>query len=268
MYDQETILKEIRTKWAGKTVHFAKETDSTNEWAKRLSQEGAPHGTLAVAEFQSAGKGRLGRRWQAPEGSSVMMSLLLKPEFEPRYASMQTVVMGLSVAQAIQKTGTEVSIKWPNDVLLNGKKLVGILTEMSAEFGHINYLVVGIGINVCVPHDMVPEELRPAAISIADAAEGKVDRVALLAKVLDYLEYYYDIACREGFGPILDQWRDYSITLGKQVKVIAPDKTYVGTALDIDETGALQVKKEDGTVETVLAGDVSIRPAQGKGKYA
>ena len=83
MYDQETILKEIRTKWAGKTVHFAKETDSTNEWAKRLSQEGAPHGTLAVAEFQSAGKGRLGRRWQAPEGSSVMMSLLLKPEFEP-----------------------------------------------------------------------------------------------------------------------------------------------------------------------------------------
>ena len=180
-----------------------------------------------------------------------------------------TLLSAVAVVRAIREVcQVEARIKWPNDVLLNGKKLVGILTEMSAEFGHINYLVVGIGINVCVPHDMVPEELRPAAISIADAAEGKVDRVALLAKVLDYLEYYYDIACREGFGPILDQWRDYSITLGKQVKVIAPDKTYVGTALDIDETGALQVKKEDGTVETVLAGDVSIRPAQGKGKYA
>ena len=179
-----------------------------------------------------------------------------------------TLLSAVAVVRAIREVcQVDARIKWPNDVLLNGKKLVGILTEMSAEFGHINYLVVGIGINVCVPKEMVPEELR-AAISIADAAEKPVDRVALLAKVLDYLEYYYDLACREGFGPILDQWRKYSITLGKQVKVIAPDKTYVGTALDIDDTGALQVKKEDGTVEIVLAGDVSIRPAQGKGKYA
>ena len=148
MYDQETILKEIRTKWAGKTVHFAKETDSTNEWAKRLSQEGAPHGTLAVAEFQSAGKGRLGRRWQAPEGSSVMMSLLLKPEFEPGYASMLTVVMGLSVAQAMQKTGIEVSIKWPNDVVMSRRKICGILTEMGLNGTKIREVVIGVGINV------------------------------------------------------------------------------------------------------------------------
>ena len=111
VYSKETISDEIHTKWAGKTVHFAKETDSTNEWCKRMSKENAEHGTLAVAEFQSAGKGRLGRKWTAPEGSSVMMSILLRPEFEPQYASMLTLVMGLSVAQAVCELGVEVSIK-------------------------------------------------------------------------------------------------------------------------------------------------------------
>ena len=108
VYSKETISDEIHTKWAGKTVHFAKETDSTNEWCKRMSKEGAEHGTLAVTEFQSAGKGRLGRRWTAPEGSSVMMSILLRPEFEPQYASMLTLVMGLSVAQAVKELDVEV----------------------------------------------------------------------------------------------------------------------------------------------------------------
>lgn len=122
VYSKETISNEIHTKWAGKTVHFAKEIDSTNEWCKRMSKEDAEHGILAVAEFQSAGKGRLGRKWTAPEGSSVMMSILLRPKFEPQYASMLTLVMGLSVAQAVRALGVEVSIKWPNDVVVSHKK--------------------------------------------------------------------------------------------------------------------------------------------------
>lgn len=263
------IMAHLHTRFVGRAICYEESVTSSNEVLKKLADKNAANGTVCVAEEQTGGKGRLARGWFSPKGKGLWFSLLLKPSFLPQEAPKMTLLSAVAVVRAIREVcQVEARIKWPNDVLLNGKKLVGILTEMSAEFGHINYLVVGIGINVCVPHDMVPEELRPAAISIADAAEGKVDRVALLAKVLDYLEYYYDIACREGFGPILDQWRDYSITLGKQVKVIAPDKTYVGTALDIDETGALQVKKEDGTVETVLAGDVSIRPAQGKGKYA
>ena len=146
VYSKETISDEIHTKWAGKTVHFAKETDSTNEWCKRMSKEGAEHGTLAVAEFQSAGKGRLGRRWTAPEGSSVMMSILLRPEFEPQYASMLTLVMGLSVAQAVKELDVEVSIKWPNDVVVSRKKICGILTEMGLENGKIREVIIGIGI--------------------------------------------------------------------------------------------------------------------------
>ena len=123
LYNEETISQAIDTKWAGKTVHFAKETDSTNSWIKRLAKNGAEHGTLAVAEFQSAGRGRFDRRWEAPEGSSIMMTLLLRPEFSPQYASMLTLVMGMAVAQAAEELGFNVSIKWPNDIVISKKKI-------------------------------------------------------------------------------------------------------------------------------------------------
>ena len=165
VYSKETISDEIHTKWAGKTVHFAKETDSTNEWCKRMSKEGAEHGTLAVAEFQSAGKGRLGRRWTAPEGSSVMMSILLRPEFEPQYASMLTLVMGLSVAQAVKELDVEVSIKWPNDVVVSRKKICGILTEMGLENGKIREVIIGIGINVNL--EEIQDDLKDTATSLS-----------------------------------------------------------------------------------------------------
>ena len=158
VYSKETISNEIHTKWAGKTVHFAKETDSTNEWCKRMSKEDAEHGILAVAEFQSAGKGRLGRKWTAPEGSSVMMSILLRPKFEPQYASMLTLVMGLSVAQAVRALGVEVSIKWPNDVVVSHKKICGILTEMGIQDGKIREVVIGVGLNVNL--EEIQEDLR------------------------------------------------------------------------------------------------------------
>ena len=164
VYSKETISDEIHTKWAGKTVHFAKETDSTNEWCKRMSKEDAEHGTLAVAEFQSAGKGRLGRRWTAPEGSSVMMSILLRPEFEPQYASMLTLVMGLSVAQAVKELDVEVSIKWPNDVVVSRKKICGILTEMGLENGKIREVIIGIGINVNL--EEIQDDLKDKATSL------------------------------------------------------------------------------------------------------
>lgn len=263
------IAAQLHTRFLGHAICYQESVTSSNEVLKKLADKEAADGTLCVAEEQTGGKGRLSRGWFSPKGKGLWFSLLLKPTFLPQEAPKMTLLSAVAVVQAIREVcHVEAQIKWPNDVLLEGRKLVGILTEMSAEFGHINYLVVGIGINVCVPREMVPEDLRQAAISIADVTGQKVDRVALLAKVLEYMEQYYEIACREGFGPIFDQWRKFSITLGKQVKVIAPDKTYIGTALDIDDMGALQVKKEDGTVETVLAGDVSIRPAKGKGKYA
>ena len=190
VYSKETISDEIHTKWAGKTVHFAKETDSTNEWCKRMSKEGAEHGTLAVAEFQSAGKGRLGRRWTAPEGSSVMMSILLRPEFEPQYASMLTLVMGLSVAQAVKELDVEVSIKWPNDVVVSRKKICGILTEMGLENGKIREVIIGIGINVNL--EEIQDDLKDKATSLYLETGKKYDRNRVIGLIMEKFEKNYE----------------------------------------------------------------------------
>lgn len=258
MYDQETILKEIRTKWAGKTVHFAKETDSTNEWAKRLSQEGAPHGTLAVAEFQSAGKGRLGRHWQAPEGSSVMMSLLLKPEFEPGYASMLTVVMGLSVAQAMQKTGIEVSIKWPNDVVMSRRKICGILTEMGLNGAKIREVVIGVGINVNLKE--IPSELQDKATSLYLETGKTYDRIQILAQVLECFEENYETFIRTcSLSGMVEEYNKLLANRNQPVRILDPNQPWEGTALGINEQGELLVKDEQGTIQIVRAGEVSVR---------
>ena len=259
----------LTTRFIGHHICYEDTVVSSNEVLKKLASTGAEDGTICVAEEQTGGKGRLARGWYSPKGKGLWFSVLLKPTFLPQEAPKMTLLAAVAVVRAIREVcGVEALIKWPNDVLLDNRKLVGILTEMSAEFGHINYLVVGIGINVCVPREMVPEELRASAVSIEDVTGTHVDRVQLLAKVLDYMEYYYDEACKNGFAPVFDQWREYSATLGRMVKVISPDTTYLGEALDIDDTGALLVKKENGEIEKVLAGDVSIRPAHGTGKYA
>lgn len=258
MYDQETILKEIRTKWAGKTVHFATETDSTNEWAKRLSQDGAPHGTLAVAEFQSAGKGRLGRSWQAGSGSSVMMSLLLRPDFAPSYASMLTLVMGLSVAQAIQKLGVTVSIKWPNDVVVSRKKICGILTEMRLDGMKIRDVIVGVGINV--DQERISEELQDKATSLYLETGKHYDRCSLLSLVMTAFEENYDKVVQTcDLSGILCEYNRLLANRDQPVRILDKQAPWEGTALGINAQGELLVKDREGNIKTVRAGEVSVR---------
>lgn len=258
MYNQESILKKITTKWAGKTVHFAPETDSTNEWAKRLSQDGAPHGTLAVAEFQSAGKGRLGRSWQAPVGSSVMMSLLLKPEFEPQYASMLTVVMGLSVAQAVKNLKTEASIKWPNDVVVSRKKICGILTEMRLDGMKIRDVVIGVGINVNLRE--VPEELKDKATSLYLETGKKYDRVQVLSLVMDKFEKNYEKFIQTcDLSGLIDEYNELLANRNQPVRILDKLNPWEGTALGINEQGELLVRDEKGEIRIVRAGEVSVR---------
>ena len=234
VYSKETISDEIHTKWAGKTVHFAKETDSTNEWCKRMSKEDAEHGTLAVAEFQSAGKGRLGRRWTAPEGSSVMMSILLRPEFEPQYASMLTLVMGLSVAQAVKELDVEVSIKWPNDVVVSRKKICGILTEMGLENGKIREVIIGIGINVNL------EEIQD---DLKDKFEKNYEK---FVKTCD-------------LSLMLDDYNAMLANRSQPVRILDKLNPYEGIAIGIDREGELLVKVADGAIRKVCSGEVSVR---------
>ena len=242
IYNEETISKEINTKWAGKTVHFAKETDSTNEWCKRMSKENAEHGTLAVAEFQSAGKGRLGRKWMAPEGSSVMMSILLKPEFEPQYASMLTLVMGLSVAQAVCELGVEVSIKWPNDVVVSHKKICGILTEMGVQDGKIREVVIGVGLNVNLKE--IQDELRNRLIGL----------------VMEKFEINYEKFVQTcDLSMMLDDYNMLLANKSQPVRVLDKISPYEGVALEIDKDGALLVRVQSGEIRKVCSGEVSVR---------
>ena len=206
-YNEKTISQAIKTKWAGKTVYFAEKVDSTNSWIKRLSKEGAEHGTLAVAEFQSAGRGRFDRKWEAPEGSSVMMTILLRPEFEPQYASMLTLVMGLAVAQAVDELGFKVSIKWPNDVVLSRKKICGILTEMGTNGTKIGYVLIGVGINVNLWE--FPEEMQDKATSLAMESGQEYDRNQIIGLVMKHFEEDYERFIQTcDFENLLEEYRE------------------------------------------------------------
>ena len=257
IYNETTIADQIHTKWAGKTVHFARETDSTNLWIKRLAKEGAPEGTLALAEFQSAGRGRLGRSWEVPEGTSVMMSILLRPKFEPQYAPMLTLVMGMAVARAVKKLGFDVSIKWPNDVVVSHKKICGILTEMGVRDGKIDYAVIGVGINVNIRE--FPEEMADKATSLYLESGKEFDRSQIPGLVMEAFEKYYEkFAATCDLSGLKEEYESILANDNQPVRVLAKEP-YEGVARGITDGGELLVEKTDGTIVAVSAGEVSVR---------
>ena len=257
IYNETTIADQIHTKWAGKTVHFARETDSTNLWIKRLAKEGASEGTLALAEFQSAGRGRLGRSWEVPEGTSVMMSILLRPKFEPQYAPTLTLVMGMAVAKAVKSLGFDVSIKWPNDVVVSHKKICGILTEMGVRDGKIDYAVIGVGINVNIKE--FPEEMVDKATSLYLESGKEFDRSQIPGLVMEAFEEYYEkFAATCDLSGLKEEYESILANYNQPVRVLAKEP-YEGVARGITDGGELLVEKTDGTIVAVSAGEVSVR---------
>ena len=257
IYNETTIADQIHTKWAGKTVHFARETDSTNLWIKRLAKEGASEGTLALAEFQSAGRGRLGRSWEVPEGTSVMMSILLRPKFEPQYAPTLTLVMGMAVAKAVKNLGFDVSIKWPNDVVVSHKKICGILTEMGVRDGKIDYAVIGVGINVNIKE--FPEEMADKATSLYLESGKEFDRSQIPGLVMEAFEEYYEkFAATCDLSGLKEEYESILANYNQPVRVLAKEP-YEGVARGITDGGELLVEKTDGPIVAVSAGEVSVR---------
>ena len=257
IYNETTIADQIHTKWAGKTVHFARETDSTNLWIKRLAKEGASEGTLALAEFQSAGRGRLGRSWEVPEGTSVMMSILLRPKFEPQYAPTLTLVMGMAVAKAVKNLGFDVSIKWPNDVVVSHKKICGILTEMGVRDGKIDYAVIGVGLNVNIKE--FPEEMADKATSLYLESGREFDRSQIPGLVMEAFEEYYEkFAATCDLSGLKEEYESILANYNQPVRVLAKEP-YEGVARGITDGGELLVEKTDGTIVAVSAGEVSVR---------
>lgn len=249
----------IRTRWAGRNLSYLKETDSTNNDAKRCMEEGGVHGTLIVAERQTAGRGRRGRLWESPEGTAIYMTIGMKPEFAPDKVSMLTLVMALSVAEAIEEqSGLEAGIKWPNDVVVNKRKVCGILTEMILEAEYIRCVVTGVGINVNQPS--MPEEIAQTATSLFIEKGEKLSRAALIESVMRHFENNYD--CFIGSLDLSELKEAYEARLANKdqlVRVLDPKGEYEGIARGIRCTGELIVELPDGIVREVYAGEVSVR---------
>lgn len=257
------LSSQIDTEWAGKNVYYYEETDSTNIRAKRLGDDGAPHGTLAVANEQTTGRGRRGRGWESPAGSSIYMSILLRPEFPPVKAPMLTLVMALAVTDGIQEaTGLDVQIKWPNDIVLNGKKLVGILTEMSTEIDFINHVVIGVGINVNI--ESLPGELGDKATSLRIETGHTLKRSKIIATVMRQFEKYYALFLETmNLEKMQEAYNRLLVNQNKEVRILGAKEEYNAFALGINTEGELLVRREDGSVETIFAGEVSVRGVYG-----
>ena len=249
----------LHTETFGRHVVYLESTQSTNEEAKKIAREGAEEGTIVVAEEQITGHGRLARGFYSPFAKGIWFSLILSPKFFPMEASKCTLLAAVGVCRGIRRMGlADAGIKWPNDILVHGKKLVGILTLMSASMEKIDYIIMGIGINTGIKKNEFPEDFREGATSFLN--EGiNVSRKDLLAAILGELEKEYSIAQDEGFDKVLDDWRALSVTLGQEVRVIFGDDSYTGKAVDIDRDGCLLVNT-GSEVKRVIAGDVSIRP--------
>lgn len=243
----------------GCNIVYRETVDSTNDLAKELAQKGAGDGTLVIAEEQTAGKGRMGRQWFSPAGKGLWFSVILKPEMSPADAPKLTLVSAVAVAKTLRSIGIPAGIKWPNDILIHGRKLAGILTEMNAELDRVNYLIVGIGINVSLGTGIIPSELSDIATSLEEHSEGSCSRIQILASLLNNLDSLYRDFSEGGFTQILTQWKEMSVTLNRRVRIHAIGNVDEGIAFDIDEEGALLLMREDGTLKRVLSGEVSLR---------
>lgn len=242
-------------------VRFLRQAASTNAEARRLAENGAPQGTLVIAEAQDSGKGRRGRQWFSPPGLGLYFSFILRPNMTPAEAARITLLMSVSAAEVISgKTGLAAQIKWPNDILINGRKAAGILAEISTELDSINYMIVGLGVNVNIPRaggtGAFPAELQPTATSLLIETGRTFSRVALLRCILKDFEHCYNAARQDGFQPALRRWRELAGITGKKVKIETAGGTVAGTVMELDRDGALVLRDEDGSLRRFLSGDI------------
>lgn len=250
----------LTTRALGRTVsHYEHTLTSTNLVLKDMAKQGAPHGSLCLCECQTAGRGRMDRQWSSPEGQGVWLSVLLRPNIPAEHAPLITFCCALAMTKAVRQiTGLEAQIKWPNDLVLKGRKLCGILLEMGFD-AQGYYVVAGTGLNV--RRGAYPPELADRAISIEEWTDVP-DRGAVIAAYLAALEDAVSAIEQRGFAGLAEDFRRECITLGSQVQVLGTDSSFTGVAEDIDETGALLVRV-DGELRRVLAGDVSVRGVMG-----
>ena len=258
----EEVESLLETSWAARPVVYEEEQASTNQTAKMLAEQGASHGTLVVAERQVSGRGRRGRPWHSPKGSGIWMSILLRPQIHPMSASMLTLVAAMAVYDAISSRVEGCAIKWPNDIVIDGRKVCGILTEMSTQIDYINHVTIGVGINVNLTE--FPEEIRETATSLRLECGHVVKRAPLIAAVMKRFEQNYTVFLEHGdLSGLKERYSELLVNKDREVRILGAKEQYNAYALGINQTGELIVRKEDGTEEAVYAGEVSVRGVYG-----
>jgi BirA family transcriptional regulator, biotin operon repressor / biotin---[acetyl-CoA-carboxylase] ligase len=254
----DEIRWRLRTKILGKSVISYRKVDSTNNVAYQLAEKGVGEGTVIFAEEQARGKGRHGRQWTSPSRGGIYMSCILKPEITPNEIPKITLLAAVAVAKCIrQVTGMSAMIKWPNDILVNNKKVCGILTEMKAEQDRVDFIVIGIGVNVNTPLRLLPK----GASSLKEECRSRrkaedLSRIELAKKLLENIESEYLSLKKRGFSVIIEEWKRYSAMLGARVKVTLPGRTFEGQVYNIDDNGCLVLRAESGMLKKVSSGDI------------
>lgn len=255
--DVARIVRMLQTEWLGRSVKYMEQVDSTNALAHQLVAKGEAQGTLIVAEEQLAGRGRMGRSWHSPPGKGIWMSFILRPDIPLLFTPQLTLLTAVAVCRAIRAVcSVEAGIKWPNDILIGGRKVCGILLETSAEEDRLLHVVAGIGVSVNLTEDDYPPELRSIATSLLIESGRPVSREELLCRILQEWESLFAMYRAEGFSPVRSLWEALSVTLHRSVRSETPQGVIEGTALSLDESGALIVQTKDGSLNKLYSGVV------------
>ncbi|MFC1668012.1 biotin--[acetyl-CoA-carboxylase] ligase [Chlamydiota bacterium] len=254
------IAHGLTTNIVGKKIISYNSVPSTNDIAYELALNGAEEGTVVLAEYQTGGKGRLGRKWHAPTGKDILFSLVLRPSLEPYYITLLTVMSAIAVGECLQKelTTVPVAIKWPNDICINGKKICGILLEQKAEIDKIDFVIIGIGLNVNTEKEDFSQELTESAISLKIIQNKTIERIDLTRKLISYLDEKYQMIKEERFAELREEWLSFSNTHEKRIIIKQGKGILEGDAIGIDEKGALLLREDNGIIHTVLSGDLQL----------
>ena len=248
-----------KTKIIGRDIQVFEQTTSTNDVIEKLARDGVREGAVVFAESQTKGRGRLGRKWMSPLRKGLWFSILLRPDLRPQEATQLTVASATALRRAIEKqTGLKPEIKWPNDILISGKKIAGILTEMSAELDHVKHIILGIGVDVNLSIAEFPVELRKLATSLKIESGKPISRADLAAEILRQLDADYVRICAGKFEAVADEWEEHCTTIGCDVTVQIGERKICGRAESLDDDGALLVRTEHGRLERIIGGDVTL----------
>lgn len=243
----------------GRKIFFYETVGSTNTIAAELAEKGEEEGTVVIADCQNKGKGRLGRHWVSPPGVNIYISILLRPDIEPKDATLLTIMAAVGCTVALRRvTGLNVTIKWPNDLIVSNKKLGGILTEMRTTRKMIEYVITGIGINVNMDSDALPNAIKEVATSVKMEMDKLHSRTEIITEILNEINHWYKILKEKRRPELLSQWEQLTSTLGREVKIILGKETLTGLAESIDNEGMLILRLPSGTLRVIRDGDLTI----------